>query len=368
MGMGFVARIAVAGLLLIGAVSHATAQDLEIETVVDGLEHPWSLTWLPDGSMLVTERPGRLRIVRDGVLVDEPVAGLPPILAAGQGGLLDVLPAPDFDQSGMVYFSYSAAAPDGNQTRVAAGRLVDGQLHDVAVVFEGTSFATTNHFGSRLAWLPDGTLLVTTGEGFNYREQAQLLASRLGKTIRINSDGSTPADNPFVDEDGADPLIWTYGHRNPQGLAVDPATGTVYLHEHGPRGGDEVNVLEPGANYGWPIATFGIDYSGAQISPYQSYPGTSDPLLHWTPSIAPSGLAIYRGSLFADWDGDLLVGALAGQHLRRVDMEDGAVRGQYLLLDELEERIRDVRVGPDGAVYVVTDNPDGRILRLSPAS
>lgn len=339
-----------------------------VETVAEGLSHPWSVAFLPDGAMLVTERDGRLREISPDGRLGPPIEGVPPVRNARQGGLFDVVLAPDFAASRVIYLTYAHGTRAANATRAARARYVDGRLEDLEVIFEAAPLKQADaHFGGRMAFLPDGTLLLTVGEGYDYREQAQRLESHLGSVVRLNRDGSAPPDNPFVDTAGARPEIWTYGHRNPQGILVDPRDGTVWEHEHGPRGGDEINVLTPGENYGWPVATRGIDYNGARISPYESYEGMVDPALSWTPSIAPSGFTLYLGARFPQWTGDLFVSALAGRHVRRVDLEDGEIVGEEVLFDELGERIRDVRAGPDGALYLLTDNPEGRVLRVVPA-
>jgi glucose/arabinose dehydrogenase len=347
------------------------ATKLNVETLADGLVNPWSLAFLPDGSILVTERDGRLRVIRDSALAAEPVSGVPAPYVKSQAGLFDVLLHPDFASNRVIFLSYASGAPGSNATRVISAVFDGASLSNVETVFETrTKKATAAHFGGRLALLPDRTLLVTVGDGFDYREQAQHLDSGLGKIVRINLDGTIPADNPFVSKDGALPEIYSYGHRNEQGLAVDRATGTVWETEHGPMGGDEINIIKPGVNYGWPIATYGLDYSGAQITPFTEYEGTRQPVKYWVPSIAPSGLAVYQGDLFPAWRGDLLVGALAKKALHRVDIENGVVIGEERYLDG--ERIRDVREGPDGAIYVTTedhdDAPVGKVLRLTPAA
>lgn len=346
----------------------AVAGSLQVETVAAGLNFPWSVAFLPDGRWLVTERSGQLRVLDESGLRPEPVAGVPTVYAASQGGLFDVLPAQDFATSGRVYLSFAHGNPRANATRVVRATLVDNRLVDVTPIFTATPDKDTPvHYGGRMAWLPDGTLLVTLGEGFDYREAAQRLDSHLGTIVRINADGSTPADNPFVGQKGALDTIYTYGNRNVQGLVVDTRRGRVFAHEHGPRGGDEINVLEPGGNYGWPVATQGLDYSGAVISPYESRPGMIDALLVWTPSIAPSGMAIYDGPLFPGWQGDLLVSTLAERSLRRVELDAaGRVVGQHRLLEGRNERLRDVRIAPDGAIIVLTDSANGRVLRLTP--
>lgn len=346
----------------------ASGRDYQIDTVTDGLEWPWSLSFLPDGRMLVTERGGDLHMVEDGTLIEEPVAGVPDVYANSQGGLFEALPHPDYSDNGWIYLSYAHGTPEANGTRVARARLDGRTLTDLEVLFTSApSKDTPVHYGGRMAWLPDGTLVLGLGDGFDYREAAQRLDSHLGSIVRIRDDGSVPDDNPFVGRPDARPEIWSYGHRNVQGLAWDHERGLLWQHEHGPRGGDEINRIRPGENYGWPVATEGIDYSGARITPYTEQPGMVDPLRVWTPSIAPAGLAVYRGEPFADWDGDLLVSALAARELRRVELDGDAIVDEHVMLRELGERLRDVRVGPDGMIYVLTDAADGRLLRLTPA-
>lgn len=339
-----------------------------IETVAEGLDHPWSIAFLPDGAMLVTERAGRLRLVGvDGKLHAEAIAGVPPVFAQGQGGLFDIAIDPEFIANRFVYLSYAAGSAKANATRLARARFTGTRLEDFQLLFEVAPLKDTPaHFGGRIAFLPDSTLLLTLGEGYDYKDAAQDLASDLGKIIRLNRDGSIPADNPFIGQKGARPEIYSYGHRNVQGLVYDSEAGIIYAHEHGPKGGDEINVLRAGANYGWPVITYGIDYSGLPISRYQKKDGMEQPLLYWVPSIAPSGMAIYSGTAFAAWRGDLLVGALAGMHVRRVDLQDGKVIGQESLFTELEERIRDVRQAPDGSILLLTDSQEGRVLRVRP--
>ncbi len=336
-----------------------------IETVAEGLRFPWCIAFLPDGDMLVTERGGGLRRVRPGSGVVADIAGVPAVYERSQGGLFDVMLDRDFERSGTLFLSYAHGTPDANVLRVARARLVDDALTDVTVLFDTAPTKDTPvHYGGRMVQLPDGSLLVTTGDGFDYREQAQRLDNTFGKTVRIRDDGTVPDDNPFVDRDGARPEIWTYGHRNPQGLVVDGRTGLVYLHEHGPRGGDELNVLEPGLNYGWPVTTFGLDYSGAKISPFTERPGMRQPLVHWTPSIAPAGMAWYGGAVFPEWQGDLFVAALVEKSVRRIELRDGRVTSQEVLFEDLGERIRDVRAGPDGRLYLLTDSEQGRVLAV----
>jgi len=350
-----------AALLLIAA-----APPHRITTVASGLDHPWSVAFLPDGRVLVTERAGRLRVIENGKLATQPIAGVPSVYAHSQGGLFDVLPHPRFAENRLLYLSYAGGTPQSNATRIARARLEGDRLVDLRVIFEVAPRKDTPvHYGGRMAWLPDGTLAMTTGDGFDYREDAQRPGRLLGKIVRLRDAGSGPPDNPFVGKPGARGEVWSLGQRNPQGLAVDPATGTLYSHEHGPAGGDEVNVIRRGANYGWPVATFGRDYSGAAISPYRRYKGMADGIVVWTPSIAPSGLAVYRGAMFPEWRGDLILGALAHKHVRRVDLDGGKVVGQQRLFPELDARIRDVRVAPDGALWLTVDEASGRVLRVT---
>lgn len=359
-------------LVLLGTLAASTltlAQDYRIETVTAGLEHPWSLAFLPDGRMLVTERVGRLRLLgKDGSLDPEPVAGLPEIFVAAQAGLMEVLLDPDFASNQWLYLSYAYGTERANNTRLARARLVDGRLQDVEVLFSAQpAKAGAAHYGGRMVFLPDQTLVLTLGDGFDWREQAQNPANHLGKIVRLHRDGSVPADNPLVGQAGAAPEIYSLGHRNVQGIYYDARLQRLYSHEHGPRGGDELNLIEPGHNYGWPLITYGVDYTGAQISPYSELPGLEQPLLHWTPSVAPSGLTLYRGALFAQWRGDLFASTLAERSVRRIRMLHGKLAGEEVLFEELEERIRDVRSGPDGALYLLTDNAKGRVLKVVPA-
>ncbi|MGQ5702370.1 PQQ-dependent sugar dehydrogenase [Sandaracinobacteroides sp. A072] len=336
-----------------------------VEVVATGLDHPWSIAFLPDGSALVTERPGRLKHILNGKVTA--ISGVPRPFAEGQAGLFDVRIHPGFEANGLIFLSYAHGTARANATRVARARLVGNRLESVTTIFTASPMKRgPAHFGGRMAFLPDGTLLLTTGDGFDLREEAQRKASALGKTLRFTIDGRIPADNPFAGRTDALGAVWTLGHRNPQGLAHDPVRGVVFQHEHGPRGGDEVNLLLAGRNYGWPVATFGRDYSGATISPYSRYRGTEAPLLHWTPSIAPSGLAVYRGAMFPEWQGDLLVGALVDREVRRVHLSaEGRVLGQESLFADLGERIRDVAVAPDGAIWLATDSASGRLIRIS---
>jgi aldose sugar dehydrogenase len=356
--------------LLVGALTAlpAPAGDYRVVTVAEGLEHPWGIAFLPEGGALVTERAGRLRRLGADGSLSAPLAGVPEVFVRGQGGLLDVALHPDFAENRLVYLSYAHGNARANATRIARGRLGEAGLADVEIVFTvAPTKAAAQHYGGSLAFMNDGTLLLTTGDGFNYREEAQNLASMLGKTLRIRADGSIPDDNPFTGRTGAAAAVWTYGHRNPQGLVVDRRDGTVFQHEHGPRGGDELNRLVAGRNYGWPAATFGIDYSGARISPYTELPGMEPPLLHWTPSIAPSGLELYLGDRFPEWHGSLFVGALVDREVRRIELADGRVTNQEALFGEIGERIRNVRASPDGYLYLLTDSPRGQVIRIENA-
>jgi glucose/arabinose dehydrogenase len=344
---------------------------VKVETVARGLVHPWGLQLLPDGAMLVTERPGRLRLVAKDGRLSAPVAGVPTVVAAGQGGLLDVALDPRFAENGLVYLSYAEPRGGGaNGTAVARGRLAregnGGKLENVEVVFrQQPNGSGALHFGSRLAFARDGSLFVTLGERYQAKDKAQDLSTHYGKVVRILPDGSVPKDNPFARRAGALPEIWSYGHRNPQSAAIHPATGKLWIVEHGPKGGDEVNIPEAGKNYGWPVIGYGIDYSGAKIHESTRKPGMEQPVYYWAPSIAPSGMAFYTGNLVPLWKGNLFVGALAGQHLARLVLDGERIVGEERLLGDLGERIRDVRDGPDGALYVLTDSAEGRVLRLT---
>lgn len=338
---------------------------VRVEVMASGLDHPWSLAFLPGGGVLVSERNGGLRRLDGGKLFR--VSGVPGVFHEGQAGLFDVLPHPDFHSNGLVFLSYAHGTRSANGTRVARAKLVGNSLIEVTPIYTAAPPKRGPvHFGGRMAFLPDGTLMLTTGDGFDFREQAQKLDSPLGKVMRIAIDGKVPPGNPYASSADAQGAIWSVGHRNPQGLAYDPVRRMLFAHEHGPRGGDEVNVIRRGGNYGWPVVTLGMDYSGATISPFRNYPGMIDPLVSWVPSIAPSGLAVYRGGMFPEWQGSLLLGALVDKELRVVKLSPtGQPIGQERVLRNLGERIRDVRVAPDGSVWVTTDSPAGKVLRLT---
>ena len=349
----------------------SSAGRLEVQTVAGGLAFPWSLAFLPDGRMLVTERPGRMRIVTQQGQLSPPLKGVPDVWASGQGGLLDVAVDTDFANNNTIYFCYSERSGSGGRTAVSRAKLVDGttpRLDEVKVIFrQDGPLSSGNHYGCRIAQAKDGNLFVTLGDHYSHRDEAQNLGNHLGKLIRIAPDGSVPKDNPFVGRDGARPEIWSYGHRNEQGLAINPASGELWEIEHGPRGGDEVNIIGAGKNYGWPVIGLGIDYNGAKIHDSATKAGMEQPIKAWVPSIAPSGMAFYTGALFPKWRGSLFTGALAGQALVRLSLNGNAVTGEERLLQNLNERIRDVRQGPDGALYLLTDSSAGRILRVTPA-
>jgi glucose/arabinose dehydrogenase len=346
----------------------SSAGNIAVETVASGLVHPWALAFLPDGRMLVTEKPGRMRLVtREGVL-SPPVAGVPKVFASGQGGLLDVVLDREHAQNRIIYFCFAEPESGGARTSMARAKLIEEgapRLDEVKIIFrqEGP-LSSGNHFGCRIVQARDGNLFLTMGDHFGPRDQAQNVNNHIGKIVRIAPDGSVPPDNPFVGKQGK-PEIWSSGHRNSQGAALHPQTGKLWMHEHGPRGGDEINIPEAGKNYGWPVIGFGIDYSGARIHEGTRRPGLEQPIYQWTPSIAPSGMAFYNGAALSAWRGNLFVGALAGKMLSRLELDGEKVLKEERLLGTMGERIRDVREGPDGALWLVTDNSAGRILRLT---
>ena len=345
---------------------------IHVQTVADGLSHPWALAFLPDGSMLVTERPGTLRRVTAEGEISGPIAGVPEVDARDQGGLLDVALDPDFGQNRLVYLSYAEAGDGGNGTAVARGVLGEDQaaLSDVEVIFRQQPKAdSTKHFGSRLVFDGQGHLFVTLGERSEeeFRGQAQDLNSHLGKIVRIHPDGSVPEDNPFVGQDGALPEIWSYGNRNVQAAAINPETGVLWEIEHGPKGGDEINIVQPGANYGWPVVSHGVNYDGTIVGSGEAHAeGMVDAIWTWTPVIAPSGMTFYGGAAFPEWQGDLFVGGLAATALVRLELDGDSVTREERLLESLGLRIRDVVEGPDGALYLVTDEGNGEVLRVTP--
>jgi aldose sugar dehydrogenase len=358
------------GLLLINPNSVKAQQSdaYKIETVAEGLRNPWSVAFLPDGRALVTEREGRLRLIQsDGKLQAAPLAGVPAVYSSGQAGLFDVLLASNFAQNQELFLSYACGTRSANFTCISRAKLSTQGLQEVKEIFRSQVEKSGNaHYGGRMVLLPDNTLVLTLGDGFDYREQAQNLSNHFGKLIRINTDGTIPKDNPFTIRKDHKPEIYSYGHRNPQGLAFDVKNNRLIEHEHGPRGGDEINIIKPGNNYGWPLATYGIDYNGSKISPFTEREGTVQPALYWTPSIAASGMTVYDGELFPKWKGNLLVGALAAKQVKRVVLEGNKATEVESLFKELNERIRDIRTGPNGAIYLLTDSGNGRLFKVTP--
>ncbi|MDY6898326.1 MAG: PQQ-dependent sugar dehydrogenase [Cyanobacteriota bacterium] len=353
----------------------AEAKNFKTTTVLRGLERPWGMEWLPDGAILITERPGRVRIVRNGKLDPNPVSGVPEIYAANQGGLMDVSLHPNFEKNRFVYFTYSHGTSQANRTRVARATFDGSTLKNWEVVFQVSQAKPGGqHFGSRIVWLPDNTMLVAIGDGGNpptqlngdlIRKQAQNLNSHFGKVVRINDDGSIPKDNPFATSENADKAIWSYGHRNIQGMTVDPINNRLWSTEHGSRGGDELNLMEAGKNYGWPEVSYSDEYSGGPVTNVKSRPGVPEPKVVWTPSIAPSGLAFYSNDRFGVWKGDLFAGGLVSNDVRRIDLDgNGNVVKEESI--PIGRRVRDVRQGPDGGLYVLTDEQDGQLISIEP--
>ncbi|KLK93754.1 hypothetical protein AA309_06915 [Microvirga vignae] len=374
-------RLALACVLTLAAAPVAFAQDTQrlrtdkveviVETVARNLQNPWGLAFLPDNRMLVTERSGRLRIVDTEGKLSEPIKGLPDISVRGQGGLLDVALDPNFAQNRLIYLSFAEDRGEGrNGTSVARARLSqDGAaLEDTRVIFrQEPSYAGTHHFGSRLNFDRDGNLFVTLGERNDLRDQAQSLSNHLGKIVRIRPTGGAAPGNPFLNREDARAEIWSLGHRNIQSAALHPTTGELWTVEHGARGGDEVNIPQKGRNYGWPVISYGVHYSGQKIGEGTRKPGLEQPIYYWDPSIGPSGMAFYTGDKFPAWRGSILVGALAGKLVSRLEISGNRVTGEERMLQNLGERIRDVRQGPDGLIYLLTDSRQGRILRMRPA-
>jgi glucose/arabinose dehydrogenase len=355
----------------------SSAGNLSVETVAGGLVHPWALAFLPDGRMLVTERPGRMRIATRGGNLSQPISGLPKVYVSRQAGLLDVILDHDYTSNNRVFFCYAEPYEGGGRIAVAHGRLVEGKrlidrtdprLVAVKTIFRQKGPAARGYnIGCRIVQAKDGNLFVTLGDHFS-AELAQTLDNHIGKIVRITPDGKAPPDNPFIDAPGARPEIWAYGLRNPEGLAFNPANGKLWEQEHGPKGGDEINIIEKGGNYGWPAVSFGVNYDGSPVGQgKQHHAGMVDPVWHWTPSIAPSGMAFYIGDLFPGWKGSLFNGALKFMLVSRLIVDGDNVVKEERMQQGLHERIRDVRQGPDGALYLLTDNEDGRILRAAPA-
>ncbi|MEP1214526.1 MAG: PQQ-dependent sugar dehydrogenase [Marinobacter sp.] len=365
--------LALAGLASSGLATAQTFSsdkaDFRLDTVAEGLEHPWGLAFLPDGSQLVTERAGRLRHIRNGELQDAPISGVPDLVVSGQGGLLDVLLHPDFKRNQTLFLSYAhEVSGEGMTTRVARAKLTDGQLSDVEVIFEALPRGTTGrHFAGRMEFDRDGNLYVAVGDR-GEKKRAQVTDDDAGGVHRLTTEGKPAPGNPFTDDASVNDTFFTYGNRNIQGMTIHPETGEIWSHEHGPRGGDEINIIRAGNNYGWPDVTYGIAYSGGTISEKTTMEGVTDPLHYWDPSIAPSGMAFYTGDAFPEWQGDLFVGALKMQKLVRLSIENEEVREEEDLLEDLGERIRDVRMGPDGVLWLLTDESDGKVYRIVPAN
>jgi glucose/arabinose dehydrogenase len=344
------------------------AGTVEVVTVASGLEHPWGLAFLPDGRMLVTEKPGRIRIVAADGTISPPLAGVPKVYYETQGGLLAVAIDPAFAENRLVYWSYAEEGGGLAGTTVARGKLGNDRLENVEIIFrQQPKVRGGHHFGSRLVFARDGTLFVTLGERYQ-KERAQNLNEDLGKIVRINPDGSIPHDNPFVGREGARPEIYSLGHRNIQAATLHPETGRLWTAEHGARGGDEINIPEPGKNYGWPIITYGRDYTGLKIGEGTAKPGLEQPIYYWDPSIAPSGMVFYTADKLPGWQGNLFVGSLSFALLVRLDAKGTHVIERERLFEKMGERIRDVVQGPDGYLYIITDSPEGRVLRIQPAN
>ncbi len=354
------------------ARQHATYgvkdNNFTVTTLADGLDHPWGMTFLPNGELLVTERSGGIqRLSKEGKLSGR-LANVPDVVAQNQGGMLDITIDPNFEENNTIYFCYSKksdiAGKEGSSSSVASATLTDKSLQNVSVIFSADSIVDNGfHFGCRLVFDTENHLYVTMGDRYKYMDEAQNTNNHFGKIVRINRDGSVPKDNPFVS--GEAPEVFSYGHRNVQGVTVHPETGSIWAMEHGPKGGDEINVIKAGANYGWPVITYGIDYSGEVISDKTHMDGMEQPWLYWDPSIAPSGITFYTGDMFEEWRGDVLLGSLKFTHLRRIEIKEGKPTEQFEYLGGNQDRIRDVEVGPEGAIYLLTDSPNGKVLKLS---
>ena len=343
----------------------STNEAYEIETIIDSLDSPWSLAFLPNGDYLITELSGQLVRIDHADLTRTNIAKVPDVYFAGQGGLFDVVLDRNFANNQRLYLSLAHGDRRANATRLISAVLDNNALTDIKVLFTATPWkATPHHYGGRIAQLNDGTLLLTIGDGFDYREQAQKLDNHLGKIIRIDEHGQAPADNPWAGDNDALAEIWSLGHRNEQAILVTP-DGVVYENEHGPKGGDEINVILPGQNYGWPVITNGRDYNGASITPYREYEGMQQPFVDWTPSIAPSGMALYQGEEFPSWQGDLLVTSLAEKSIRRIQLDKGNVVANQKVFPELNFRMRDIRVNASGHIYVLSDGDNGQLIRVS---
>ena len=343
----------------------------QLEVLTNDLDRPWSLDFLPNGDILISELTGNLKIFSSEGILSKSLTGLPKVFVKSQGGLSDIAVHPNFIQNKLIFLSFSIDTNQGKTLQVIRAKLEKNSLIDVRVIFTADAYRSTSaHFGARLLFLKDNTLLITSGDGFNHREKAQSLDNHFGKIIRINVDGSIPSDNPFIGKDNSLPGIWTYGHRNQQGLIIDN-NGLVFSHEHGPRGGDELNLIQPGKNYGWPSITYGIDYNGSIISPFKTRDGMEQPIKFWTPSIAPSDMTFYNGELFPDWFGSIFISALSPGDVRRIVLKDNVFVSEEILFDEIQSRIRSIKVAPDGSLIMLTDdakdkNKSGKMIKVIP--
>ena len=344
-------------------------ESYKLEVVAEDLSFPWGIAFISNEEILITEKTGELRLISQGVLLPEPISGVPESLFRGQGGLEGIVLHPNFENNQYIYLSFSETDQNNkklNTLRVIRGKLEGTSLTEVETIFRASpSRKTANHYGAKMVFLKDGTLLITSGDGFNYREEAQKLDNHFGKIIRVNDDGTIPQDNPFIETPGAKPEIWSYGHRNLQGIVTNLDGSVIYEHEHGPRGGDELNIIEKGKNYGWPAITYGIDYSGALVSPFKEKEGMEQPIKYWVPSIAPSGMTFYNGDLFPDWKGSLFISALVPGDVRRLDLEGTKVVSEEVLFNKIG-RIRNIVTAPDGSLVMVTDSNKGKLYRVTP--
>ena len=355
--------------LAISTGSLSAQASYSLETVAENLNFPWSIAFTPEGDYLVAMRSGVVRRISAGGEVSPALEGLPASYVLSQGGYFDITLDPGFTDNQRIYLSFAYGTPELNGTRIVTGRLNGNRVENVTPIFTVSPLKDTAvHYGGKMLFLPDGTLVMTTGDGFEYREAAQDTFNLMGKIIRINSDGSIPADNPYASNGLGNAAVWSYGHRNPQGLVLDKMSGHLYSHEHGAKGGDELNLIKPGTNYGWPAVTKGVNYSGAYVSPLRSAPGIEEPLTYWDPSIGASGLAIYDGDAFPNWRGKLFIGALVDEEVRMLTLSDGRVVDEQAMFSEIGARIRDVRTGPDGMLYLLTDSEQGKVIRVVPVS
>ncbi len=355
--------------LAISTGSLSAQASYSLETVAENLNFPWSIAFTPEGDYLVAMRSGVVRRISAGGEVSPALEGLPASYVLSQGGYFDITLDPGFTDNQRIYLSFAYGTPELNGTRIVTGRLTGNRVENVTPIFTVSPLKDTAvHYGGKMLFLPDGTLVMTTGDGFEYREAAQDTFNLMGKIIRINSDGSIPADNPYASNGLGNAAVWSYGHRNPQGLVLDKMSGHLYSHEHGAKGGDELNLIKPDTNYGWPAVTKGVNYSGAYVSPLRRAPGIEEPLTYWDPSIGASGLAIYDGDAFPNWRGKLFIGALVDEEVRMLTLSDGRVVDEQAMFSEIGARIRDVRTGPDGMLYLLTDSEQGKVIRVVPVS